>query len=206
MSKPSVVATPTMSQFFQEVVSDALQRSRCEASEAAAHYLVSLLCDFARPSHETEAAFKEPLAFALRDAMEAAGAERFRRLRLLGDAVLYVSGFFGSHIQGRGIAQSYVSDIGASAYWNAAAMLRLNASQASFPGHVLSELAQKFERFARVLADIAESIMVSSARDRESALVKLYERWLHTGSPRLAGELVAQGLLPLRSPRGAGVN
>ena len=202
-SSKSIAVTPTMSPFFEEVLGEAMRTRRCEATQAATHYLVSLLCDFARPNEESEAAFREPLAFVLRDALQATGAERFRRLRLLGDAVLYVSGFFGSHIQGRGIDSAYVADIGSAAYRNAAAMLRINTSQASFPGHVLSELALKFQSFSRVLADIAESLLLSSLRGRDQqSLVQLYERWLHTGSSRLAGELAAQGFLIQRSPQG----
>ena len=36
------------------------------------------------------------------------------------------------------------------------------------------------------------------------ALVRLYERWLHTGSDRLAQRLAAEGLLPV-APRGGWV-
>ncbi len=206
-SSSSIAITPTMSQFFEEVVTDAMRTKRCEATSAATQYLVSLLCDFARPNQETDAAFNEPLTFAFRDAMQAPPAERFRRLRGLGDAVLYVSGFFGSHIEGRGIDKSYVADIGASAYRNAAAMVLKQSPQASVQGDVLSELSQKFGSFTHVLADIAESLLLTqlSSRDQRS-LVKLYERWLHTGSSRLAGELSARGFLVSRVPSGHKAN
>lgn len=202
MTKPLTIAVaPSISEYFQEVVTDAMRGRHVEATEAASTYLVGLLCDFAHPNEEAESPFTQPLTFLLRDAMEAAGAERFRKLRTLGDGILYALGFFGGHIEQRGIDRGYVVGVGTSAYDHAAAMLRINAAQATLGTHVLAELAAKFERFVQVLADVAEASMASAARDGRS-LVKLYERWLRTGSTRLAGELATHGILPARGKGG----
>ena len=66
---------------------------------------------------------------------------------------------------------------------------------------MLSELAAKFDRFAAVLADVAEGTLACGARD-ERSVVKLYERWLKTGSSRLAEELGARGIVPTRGTGG----
>jgi hypothetical protein len=186
-----------MSLYFQEVVGESLRFRRVEATEAACSYLVDLLCAFAHPDEHTGSTLNQPLTFLLRDALEAAGAERFRRLRLLGDGVLYVLGFFGGHIELKGIDRGYVVGVGSTAYRHAAAMLRLSPTAISQGPDVLSELAEKFERFADVLNDVAEGMLASGARDERSVL-KLYERWLRTGSTRLAEELGARGLIPVR--------
>lgn len=206
MTLPTIAIAPNITQYFQEVISDAIRARQVEATGAATSYLVSLLCSFTHPDDASEATFDRPLTFLLRDAMEASGAERFQRLRALGDHSLYALGFFGGHIEQRGIAKGYVSSVGATAYTNAAAMLRSRAKaerQASggSPPDVLSEMAAKFDRFAAVLADVAEGTLACGARD-ERSIVKLYERWLKTGSSRLAEELGARGIVPTRGSGG----
>ncbi|HLM74703.1 MAG TPA: hypothetical protein VK459_18475 [Polyangiaceae bacterium] len=202
MTKPQTIAiAPSMSEYFQEVVQDAMRVRNIEATRAASTYLVSLLCEFAHPDEEAESPFKKPLTFLLHDALEATGPERFRRLRTLGDGVLYGLGFFGSHIEMKGIDRGYVVDVGTSAYIQAAAMLRKKRANEPLGADVLAELSSNFERFVQVLADVAEGTLASAVSDGRS-LVKLYERWLKTGSSRLAGELATRGILPHRSPSG----
>lgn len=199
-TKPQTIAiAPSMSAYFQEVIEDAMRVRHIDATHAASTYLVSLLCDFAHPDEEAESPLKKPLTFLLHDALEATGTERFRRLRTLGDGILYGLGFFGSHIEMKGIDRGYVVDVGTSAYTQAAAMLRKRPSREPLGADVLAELSTKFERFVQVLADVAEGSLASAVSDGRS-LVKLYERWLKTGSSRLAGELATRGILPRRNP------
>ena len=202
MSQPPTIALSTsISDYFHEVVADALRVRHVDATAAASRYLVGLLCDYAHPDEETESALSRPLTFQLRDAMEAAGTERFRRLRVLGDGVLYILGFFSSHMDQRGIDRGYVVTVGTTAYDHAAAMLRFGPRAPSGGPDVLAELAGKFEEFAGVLADVADGALASSARN-DSSVVKLYERWLRTGSARLADALSTRGLIPLRGSGG----
>lgn len=205
MSESSTIAiAPNITLYFQEVISDAIRVHRVDATDAAATYLVSLLCDYAHPDEEAGSTFNKPLTFLLRDALECTGPERFRRLRALGDHSLYALGFFGGHIEQRGIDRGYVSSVGATAYAGAASMLRLKsrAERLAAGPDVLSEMAAKFDRFAAVLRDVAEGTLACGARD-ERSVVKLYERWLKTGSSRLAEELGARGIVPTRGSGGS---
>lgn len=207
MTQPSIAIAPNISHYFQEVLSDAIRVRRVEATSAASSYLVGLLCEYAHPDEDSGATFSRPLTFQLRDALDADGPERFRRLRGLGDHVLYAIGFFRSHIEGRGADRGYVVTVGSTAYREAAAMMRRRTkhhkagdSTAAAPD-VLAELAIKFDRFAQVLADVAEGTIACGARD-ERSVIKLYERWLKTGSSRLADELGSHGILPSRGAGG----
>lgn len=195
-----ITLSPSISGYFQEVVGEALRSRSIEATEAACSYLVDLLCEYAHPDEQAGSTFAQPLTFLLRDALEATGAERFQRLRVLGDGVLYAVGFFGGHIDLKGIQRGYVISVGSTAYQHAAAMLRRAPSVGQGPD-VLAELAEKFERFAEVIGDVADSALASSARD-ERAVLRMYERWLRTGSSRLAEELGARGLIPVRGAGG----
>lgn len=201
MSSSSIALTPSITEYFQEIVTDAIRSRRVEATEAASQYIVGLLVSFAHPDEESGSTFERPLTFQLQEALEATGAERFRRLRSLGDGVLYALGFFGDHIDGRGVDRGYVVCVGSTAYKAAASTLARPARSAvgEVPD-VLVELAEKFDRFANVLSDVADGSLASGARD-DGSVVKLYERWLRTGSTRLAHELGTHGLVP---GRGAG--
>jgi hypothetical protein len=198
MTKAHIAISPSMSQYFRDAVDDVVKARRIEATEAAVSYVVGLLCSFAHPDRDAESTLSRPLTFQLRDAMEAVGSERFRRLRALGDGVLYAAGFFGDHIEQKGVDRGYVVTVGRSAYDHAAAMLR--APRGEGPD-VLAELAAKFERFVEVLGDVADGTLASAAHD-ERSLVRLYERWLKTGSTRLADELGAMGIVPTRGAGG----
>lgn len=188
----SIAIAPSMAQFFHEVVADALKARQVDATAEAAGYLVGVLCDYAHPNEEAHSTFNEPLTFLLRDALEASGPERLRRLRALGDGVLYAIGFFGDHLTQRGADRKYIQQVGATAYQHAAATLRLRHRTGD--PTIFSELATKFERFAAVLGDVAEDTIGTMVRDSQG-LVKVYERWLRTGSSRLAGELGMHGIV-----------
>ncbi|MFO0588116.1 MAG: hypothetical protein U0441_11280 [Polyangiaceae bacterium] len=199
MSAPIAVA-PSLSHFFHDVVNDALRARHVEATPEASGYLVSLLCEYAHPTEEAHSTFSEPLTFLLRDALEAPGPERLRRLRALGDGVLYAIGFFGEHLTARGADRKYIEQVGATAYQHAAAIVRIKLSRHGEPP-IFSELSTKFERFAAVLGDVAEDTLGAMVRDSQS-LVKVYERWIRTGSTRLADELGMHGIVLARGGTG----
>lgn len=229
----NIALTTSLGGFFEEAVGDAVRKRQVEATEGARCYLVCLLSQFARPDAGLEETLDRPLVFLLDEALRLAGAERFRRLRALGDAALYVSGFFRDHIENRGVDTDYVARLGATAYDSAAAMLRRygaarrGSTPALAPGeraeahagaadttgrtkgaggrvdddNVFGELADKFSGFVAVLGEVADGVMASQARG-ERGLLKVYERWLRSGSPTLAAELCARGIVPARGAGG----
>jgi hypothetical protein len=200
MSQPSpaIELTPSLGEYFREVVSEAIKGREVKASPASETYLVQLLSDFAKPTQETSSPLTEPITFLLRDAMNASGSERFRRLQTLGDGVLYGVGFFGVRLQDPD--KRYLVHVGSTAYGHAAQMLRTNNGVAAGPD-VLDELARKFGGFVEVLSYVSDWVMAQSARGEEG-LVKLYERWLRTGSGVIERSLGEQGLVVQKNPGG----
>jgi hypothetical protein len=59
-------------------------------------------------------------------------------------------------------------------------------------GEVFSELARKFVPFMDVLSDVSEQSGIRSSVD----VLRLYEKWLRTGSARDGKRLVDRGILP----------
>lgn len=201
MTEPKLALSPSITDYFEEVVTEVVEARRIEASPGAVRYVVAMLSDFAHPQTHDEAALTQPVTLLLREALQATGAERFRRLRSLGDGVLYSIGFFGERLEQRGVARDYYLGVGRTAYDHAASMLWDKSSNKAIGPDVLGELSQKFEKFAEVLSDVADGQLASGMRDPK-AVVKVYERWLKTGSTRLAGELGSHGILATKPPRG----
>lgn len=197
----SIQLAASMTDYFRDIVDDAVRAKKVETSAATQVYLVQLLADFARPDEDMDEAMKESPTLLLHEAIHApASKEKFKRLRNLGDGTLYGLGFFGEHVEGRGVDRSYVAHVGSSAYDHAAAMLRVSrAGTANAGGHpdVLIELSRKFREFVKVLAHVADGAMAQSARGAQG-VVKLYERWLRTGSTALASGLAQRGVMPVR--------
>jgi len=183
--------------FFRDVVTDAMKTQRFDATDAAESYVVCLLADFAKPELLPGATLDRPLTFQLQEAYQANGQERFERLRSLGDGVLYATGFFSDHFEMRGIELEYVSSLGARAYQGASSMLRRAASAERAGPDVFHELAQNFGMFVALVSHVADAMLANSARD-DRAVLKLYERWLRNGSAPLASALVSRGVLPVR--------
>src|SRR6516225_9012958 len=142
----AIVAADSVSGFFHEAVEDAMKARRLDATDGATHYLVALLADYAQPDKRAGEPLARPLAFLLDEALHAPEpAERFERLRALGDGVLYSCGFFGDHFEARGLDQRYLFSIGTVAYGTAGSMLRENtASNAHAKRDLFGELATNF--------------------------------------------------------------
>ncbi len=197
--RPTLDLSANLETFFHDVVDDAMRKKQLAATEAAEYYLVSLLTDFARPNARSCEALERPLTLLLDEALHATGQERFERLRVLGDGVLYVSGFFAPHLETRGVEVRYVTSLGARAYDSAGRMLR-GASGDAAPD-LFFELAENFDRFAELLTAVAEKLSLA-ATPSSVGILKMYERWLKTGSESLGCELLEHGVLPVRGAGG----
>jgi hypothetical protein len=196
-----------VSAFFSGLVGEALVERHVETTGATQAYVSALLADYARPDALTRDALERPFTLLLAEARESVGRERFDRLRALGDGTLYVCGFFAEHLENRGVALRYVASVGAQAYDGAASMLRqhgLAGAEASSAPDVFGELAAHFDDFVGLIECIADRLVAQSGTSTQTGIVKLYERWLRTGSNELASKLGARGLVPQRG--GGGVH
>jgi hypothetical protein len=183
--------------FFGELVALAVDERGVNPTDAARAYVTGLLADYARPGALSCDTFDRPLTLLLAEALESEGGERFERLRALGDGALYVRGFFWEHLETRGVALRYVSSVGARAYEGARHMLH-RAGRASSATDVFGELAERFDAFVELLGAVADRLVARGVASNGGVL-RLYERWLRTGSSALGEALAAQGLVPVRA-------
>jgi hypothetical protein len=141
--------------------------------------------------------------FLLNDALKTPHLhERFEKLRTLGDGVLYSLSFFGERFEAKGIDEGYVVRVGKTAYENAGAVFRPKTQDPQNGEFTLfDELAARFETFANVLTHVADTFFAKSAVGNQG-VVRIYERWLKTGSDELAEALGAHGFPAKRSRPG----
>jgi hypothetical protein len=174
----------SLAEFFHDRVSEAIRNQRLDATTPTECYLVSLLADFTKAPPDDE-----PLALKLAAAVNSPD-ERVRQLKDVGDTSLYVSGFFADSLQRKLVDVDYYIQMGGAAYSELARYFRGNPNSAVF-GEVYDELGLKFPRFVDIFAEVAEETMTGNLD-----LVRLYERWLRTGSEWMERRLRAQGVIP----------
>jgi len=182
--------------FFRDAVRGAAKARGYDPDAPSAVYVAGLLVDYAKPDFGGSEVLRRPLTLLLRDALEASGVERFRRLRGLGDQTLYVSGFFAEHLERRGVPRPYVHGLGRTAYNTLATTLRRAGGDTSGPD-VFHELAENFEELVALLSEVSDAIYASSAKDPRDVL-DVYERWSRRGSRALGEALARWGVVPTR--------
>jgi hypothetical protein len=170
--------------YFKELVETAIAHQQVSTNELTAFYVVHLLASFVRP--DDTGAGEEPLAMRLGRALETRGFEQRAGLRSVGDQSLFISGFFSDSLRRKVVDVDYYVALGGSAYQ---ALSRLESDTFA---PVFAELAQKFATFVDVLAEVSERSSCTSNTD----LLRLYERWMKTGSRHSGQLLVERGVFP----------
>lgn len=191
-----LVRGQTPMEFFREQLEKAMEHQKVSTSAFTEFYLVNLLSACVRGDAlpPTEAGFDEtPLALLYVRAVRSSRHERARLLRLLGDTALFVSGFFAESLQGKLVDIDYYRTLGGHAY------ARLGQEDAlPFGPSVFVELGGRFSEFADVLSEVSEQSRLA----HPASVLRLYERWVMTGSRRAALLLAEQGITPVQPAEG----
>ena len=191
-----LVRDVTPVEFFREQLATAMEHLRVSTSAFTEHYLVNLLTACVRGDHlpQPEPGYDDvPLALLYLRALQASRQERARQLREMGDLALFVSGFFADSLLDREADLRYYQALGGQAY---ARLSEEHERSLPIGPAVFSELAARFREFADVLTEVSEATRLGTP----ASVVRLYERWLQTGSRRSAMLLARAGILPARDP------
>ena len=197
----TVVAVPNLREFFHDSVQKALRNQRVAVDDHTEHYVVNVLTMFARSEelYETtaEGVRLKPLAHMLADASAAPSSQqRDEALRRLGDVSLFIAGFFAQSFARKRVDVDYHIAMGGRAYGTLAENMRYSMRGQAFAA-VFLELAGKFQRLVDVLNDVAEMAYQHTDKD----ILRLYEIWLKTGSPRAFAILQRLGVAPVNAGR-----
>jgi len=173
-------------EYFKELVDGALTNQGLAIQELTAFYVVQLLTSFLQRPTAGDGAEETPLALRLAQALESGGLRQRASLRHIGDRALFVSGFFSDSLNRKLVDVDYYVSIGGCAY---NALSRVETDTFS---PVFAELGTKFVGFVDVLSEVSERTSCTSNVD----LLRLYEKWLKTGSRRSGQLLVERGVVP----------
>jgi hypothetical protein len=173
-------------EYFKELVDGALTHQGLAIQELTAFYVVQLLTSFLQRPAGGDNAEETPLALRLAQALESGGSRQRASLRHIGDVALFVSGFFSDSLNRKLVDVDYYVSIGGCAY-NALSRVETDTFSSVF-----AELGTKFVGFVDVLSEVSERTSCTSNVD----LLRLYEKWLKTGSRRSGQLLVERGVVP----------
>jgi hypothetical protein len=181
-----LVRNESATEYFRELVESAMQHQKIAARELTSFYVVNLLTGFIHLDR-SGGADDQPLAVTFAQAMQAAGLAQRDGLRKVGDLSLFISGFFSDSLNRSPVDVDYYIQLGGTAYGS----LARHAPSDTF-GDVFDELSEKFSDFVDVLSEVSERTSLASNTD----LLRLYEKWLRTGSRRSGDLLAARGIVP----------
>lgn len=196
---PAVTPTADVRAFFRDLVEEAMRSLEVRTADDTQQYLVNLLARYAVSQQIQE--LGTPLVDLLTRALDTEGMERVVRLRTLGDAALFVSGFLADSFERRGLTQDYVASLGARAYGEVGRAARFVVVQDASTGrYVFEELADRFQACASVLDEVREQTALCT----DGELIRVYERWCETRSPQLYRRLHRRGMTPMHGRGGRG--
>jgi hypothetical protein len=183
----TIVRAQSPAEFFKEHVDAACTRQRLQVSAPASFYVVNLLTGFAHvPGSGGDGLDStEALGVRLARALQAGGRAGRQDLQQVGDTSLFIAGFFSDSLRRRLVDVDYYTFVGYRAYSSLGA---LDVARAE----IFAELADHFVWFVDILSDVSERTSLGGDQD----VLRLYEKWLLTGSRR-SGELLAErGIAP----------
>jgi hypothetical protein len=186
-----LVHTQSSLEFFKEQVEAACERQKVFPQPLTSYYIVSLLADFTHLERSAAAealASNEPLGVRFARALQSGGSNQRLGLKQVGDLSLFISGFFSDSLRRGLVDVDYYVSLGGYAYGSLGA-----TPDALSP--IFAELSDKFVSFVDVLSEVSDRTSLTSHSD----LLRLYEKWLRTGSRRNGDLLAEQGIVPNES-------
>jgi len=187
-----IVSSGSIREFFSDLLRRAIENQRAQVQPTTLLYVTNLLHEYLSSEAlyvqgEDGSLQQKPLAFLLKEALEEQGPARVQMLRRLGDTSLFVSGFFPDSLSRRSslVDVDYYIAMGGRAYDAVGSIAARHASR-----DLWDELSSRFRLLVDLLNEVSERTLAST----ESGVVRLYERWLKTGSDRLGGVLAQRGI------------
>ncbi len=184
----TLLRTESPVEFFKEQVEAACQRQRLRPQPLTSYYIVALLSQYAHPGGTGAGdvmSGSETLGLKLLRALDSGGSSQRLGLKQVGDASLVISGFFSDSLRRRLVDVDYYISLGGYAY-------RSLVASDDCLSLIFAELAEKFVGFVDVLSEVSERAQLTNDAD----LLRLYEKWLRTGSRRNGDLLAERGILP----------
>ncbi|MBI3814962.1 MAG: hypothetical protein HY279_10940 [Nitrospinae bacterium] len=195
MAAMKITTHKNTAEYFKELVERAMGHQEIHTDETVAFYIVNLLSEYVKTDVSfPEGSNDEPLIMLLNHALRSDYSERIKRFKQVGDFSLFISGFFSDSLKRKLIDIDYYIAIGSIAYNNLSGMMKEQRNGELFYS-LFHELTEKFKDFTDVIAEVSDMSSVGTNSD----LLRIYERWVRTGSSRDAFMLRDKGVIPVYS-------
>lgn len=190
-----VVQVHNLRDFFRSSIDDVLDRQGVQVEQQAKQYVVNLMTLYSRSEalfeHSDDTYGLRPLALMLADAADAPSSEaRTQLLQRIGDVALFVSGFFVDGLAEKAVDVDYYINMGESAYGSLSDEMRGTLRGNAF-APIYRELARKFPLVVDALNEVRDGSPHSG-----NDILRIYEVWRKTGSPRALKQLRELGVEP----------
>ena len=189
---PTIRTEQNTFDFFYHHVQESMKHQNITISKYSEHYLVNLLVDYTRSHNAFSLIHNDgrPLALIYHQAHHEQASARIKTFKALGDFSLFTTGFFPDSFNRKVIDLDYYIVLGRSAYGHLSQILeRVNRSSFNL---LFDELAEKFVSITNILSEISST----SATQWNDGILRVYERWLKTGSRRDERLLFSRGVIP----------
>ena len=188
----SCVVASSARALFADLVRKATDELNTTLSPVALTYVIELLDARLRAPHTDDSFEDRSLGAALLRARCQVGSARVEGLRAVGDSSLFIAGFFGDSLRGRGLSERYYEQIGSEAYGTLANSLCSESDRAGW-SLLFGELSAGFVGLVELLGEVGD---LSRAQDSID-LLGIYSHYLDTGSRRDCRRLLRRGVVPL---------
>ena len=183
-NKHSFLVSPH--QFFSEAVKSSFTKRNVKAPPGTQTYLVGILEYYLDSKNFVEQ--PTTLAEMFFQAANTPPPKNLELLKRLGDRSLYVSGFFGDSLNRKVVDVDYYAEMGGAAYASLA-----NFVKEDLTAQMYRTFSNRFVEFVDVLTEISQQSMVHS----DEGLLRLYDRYVKTGSELAREKLIEMGVLTL---------
>jgi hypothetical protein len=116
--------------------------------------------------------------------------EKIEKLKKLADKSLYISGFFGDSLNRKLVDLDYYVEMGETAYAALAATVREDLK-----AQVFKTFAVQFSDFVDVLTVVSQQSLIQG----DESVLRLYEKYLRTGSELAKEKLIEIGVVTVPS-------
>jgi hypothetical protein len=191
MEKVKPKAVSDAREFFNDELRQLMKKHHLLAKKDSFDYVVELLIRYMLSDtffvKDSEGKLSNNVLVDLYAAYLNGNAEaKIAALQRLGDICLLVTGLFPDSLNRKLIDVDYYFGMGGTAYYQLSCLQFSTLARALY-----EELSMKFKPFSEVLGELSDRSGLQTNRD----LLRLYERWLLTGSDRLK-ELLSQHGIP----------
>lgn len=183
--------------YFGQVLDDAFYARKIKTEVNVKGYIIKVLEHYLdaqnlfEKDNLDESGKRKPktLAEMYLTAANAEAHQKIELLKKLGDKSLYISGFFGDSLQRKIVDVDYYVNMGGSAYDT----LSKTVDRKDPLREVFYTISKRFIDFVEALTYISQNAMISN----NQSLLRLYDRYLQTGSTLAKEKLLAMGIVTI---------